>query len=637
MVELFVRLIASAAVSAWSWLFAPAHSETVLKVAAGFAAFSIFVFLFERRDLRNAGSSGLIAAADAMAIGIVLGALNRLDSVGFLVLTPCAYAAARFGSLPTAMAPIAATALLVGQVLFFPGQDPSPTLYAQMGGVLAVGLLLNHRRIVVTETIEVPSHPIEEVTEAPPPDAYMELRESYRSLRDHYRDLSVKSRRDRHAVEIYNLLFDREDRTVESLSSRLREITGADGALLFRLSKIEDVLVVRDLDGNVPEAIAGNSFSVRASQVASSIKGDTESALKALLDDETRPRLANVPLRHQGRLEGMLTLFADPSQLPGVLETAEEIAPYVAIALHEAERWQNCTRRAQRAELMYELGAVTHGSTTANHLAARTAEALGRMLSPERLSIWWLDGDDALLASHVGTSQDALRVLSFGAGSGIAGWRRSNGPEVWMPDTLQDSRMHRNTAIKQRIRSLIVLPIELDAEPVGYLCMSSSRAGDVDAEAVETLRLAVANLGPALARLRGGELTLEGLVTSGEFQQALGASESAAIVTLEPLRQDAVIERFGLPTFNQARRRYSLQLCARLPKGGCIRPQADGSFLVLLPNTDSERAKSWANEMAAMASFIGLSVEGGARVPMAFRARVGERVAEPDADLTPTA
>src|SRR3970282_1611388 len=120
------------------------------------------------------------------------------------VLAPMAYPAARFGPPPAAMAPLAASSLFASYAWSRPDQEPAPAFYAQLLCVLVVGLLLNHRRIVVT------------VTRAPDGEGGSFL---------------------------------------WRLTERLREITGADGLAIYQASRYGKAFVHRQAEGEYPEAL----------------------------------------------------------------------------------------------------------------------------------------------------------------------------------------------------------------------------------------------------------------------------------------------------------------------------------------------------------------------------------------------
>lgn len=124
---------------------------TIGQVAALGGAFAVLVALLDRRSLRNPGVSGWVAVIDAAFLAFLAARFGYLTQFGFLVLAPCAYAAARHGSNPAAMAPIASAWILVAANLTT-ASTPSGPLLGQALAVLVVGLLLTQARIVLTVT-----------------------------------------------------------------------------------------------------------------------------------------------------------------------------------------------------------------------------------------------------------------------------------------------------------------------------------------------------------------------------------------------------------------------------------------------------------------------------------------------------
>ncbi|HWA83996.1 MAG TPA: hypothetical protein VG820_11200, partial [Fimbriimonadaceae bacterium] len=114
-----------------------------------------------------------------------------------------------------------------------------------------------------------------------------------------------------------------------------------------------------------------------------------------------------------------------------------------------------------------------------------------------------------------------------------------------------------------------------------------------------------------------------GLMTPQEFWLATEGG-SGSLVYLEPLRRDQTVANFGYAAFEEALRKLAHQVRAKLPAGGSLCRRNQGDFLVYL-DIDEERARAWANEVAASAALIAISTSDPAkRVPLALRARVAQ-------------
>lgn len=623
MVELAIRILIAGAAVVVSGLAGPNALDAGWKTALVFAAYSFLVQRLEARGLRNSGMAGFVAAADAICVAIVLGAAGRLEQFGFLVLAPCAYAAAAFGSLPTAMAPIAAASLVASYAFFTRNPNPGPAFYGQLAGVLALGLLLNHRRIIVTvDRPVVVEEPTKE--DAPEPDAFMELRESFRKLRDAYRSLEGRSRRDRLAVEMFEVRHGEDGRFFDRLAVRLRELTGSDSLILYTLAQVSDSMVVRAYAGEPPAAIRDFSITVELASAPALIRESTEEALAALTSEEDRAHLANVLLRHSGRIVGLLCLVMDdPARLDKVRQSAEELTVFASASIAEETEIRASRVRTRRAELLYDVASVTSGAETPNSLAARVVRELREVVEADHLAVSWLDGEETVLAAASGEPMRFLDCISFSKGPGLAGWLKVGAPELAMFDTAEDIRCTPKEAIKRRVRSFIALPIQFGESAYGILTAASHAAGGLDATDLESLRLVTGELCQALARITEGEARPSGFATPGEFQSAVVKTSEGWLVHLEALRRQQMVENFGKAVFDQALRGFARRVRSRLPVGGLLTQREDGDLVALLPAFEEESARSWANEAAATASFIGVPIgDSDKRVPLAFRAKV---------------
>jgi GGDEF domain-containing protein len=620
MFELGVRAGLAAAVLGGAWMFGASQAGFLLQVLAVFAAYSVFGFLLERRGLKNAGVAGFFASADALAIALILGSFGAIDSLGFLVILPCAYAASRYGSLPSATAPMATAWLFLAQNLMQIGPT-QPLFYAQAVGVLAVGLLMNHRRIVVTVTREI----VKQVEPLSPeePEAFLELRENFRKLRDLYRDLERKSRRDRHAALLLETRFPEGDRFFQRLAVKLQALSGAESLTIYTIAQFAGVMVVRATAGDGSNPPIDHSLSVDPGQAPNQLRETLRDAAAALLDEHERGQLANVLLTERGRVIGMICIRRElRDRLDESTVILEELAPLVAELIGEEARRDSVERRLRETELLYDAATVVAGADTATLLASRVARELHDVLDVDHVGVFLLDGEEALPAAVAGRPVRLLEKMSFAMGAGIGGWLRMEAPEVWIPETLEDARCPAQETLKSRIGSFCLIPLQYSEQPVGFLTAACSRSGGIDVPDLETLRVVGAEMSRALARL-GGESSRSGLMTPVEFQHTVKELRTGVLVYLEPLKRDQALETFGKPAFDHALRQFAQRVRAKLPVGGAICRRHQGDFVVFLPVTNERYATSWANDVAATASMIGIRTpDGSQRLPLAIRAKV---------------
>lgn len=586
----------------------------------GLALYATGLLILDRQRKLNPGVQGFVAVTDAAAISLILGASNFLDSFGFLVLIPCAYAAARYGSRPSAIAPIAAGNLFLSHQIFLSG-EPNAVFYGQVAGVLGIGLMLNQSRIIVSEAVHKrigSLNPLESTGED-----YLELRENFRKLKEMYRDLERKGRKDRISAKLLETRFPSDIRFFSRIAEAVKELTGADGTAIYGVAQYDSVLVVRGSSGDVPTVMADSSLTINLRQATAVLKDSLARSMMSLQSDESRAGLVPIPLQANGKTLGMMCLrVLDPIQLDNVRESGEEIAPLVAKMIVEELNREPDRRRLREAELLYETAVVTQGAETATMVASRVLRELSQILEVDHLSVHWVDEVNLIQGPLEGTDLQPFEVINFAGGFGELGWFSSGSPEVVISDTSQDPRCNPYDVRKKRIGSLVIMPIRFDSDPFAVLVAATHRSGGLDFEDVDTLRTVTGELGRALAELETQTRGAEGLVTAVEFQKVI-TGKPGALVTLQPIRQDAVVESISRPMHEQAVKKFVRHVRSKLYAGGvvCRRPQGD--IVAFLPYQTEHSAQSWANEIAASASLIGVRTYGQAgKVPFAVRAKV---------------
>src|SRR4051794_987217 len=87
------------------------------EVAGGLAALDIFSFLLERRGLKSANASAIIAGLEVAGIALWLADAGELSRFGPLVLGPLLWATTRQGVQASVLAPIAAASLIAANTL----------------------------------------------------------------------------------------------------------------------------------------------------------------------------------------------------------------------------------------------------------------------------------------------------------------------------------------------------------------------------------------------------------------------------------------------------------------------------------------------------------------------------------------
>lgn len=623
MVELVFRLALALAAVLLSQNFNQPSSNDATIVASILGVSGVALFLLERQKKRNPGTSGLFAVIDSALIAFMLHRFEVHESFGFLVLVPLAYSVAKFGSNPAAMAPIAASALL-GFQLLLQGEQLTLPLFAQSASVLILGMMLNQPRIV--RTIERPVVLPDESLVGKVHSQYLELKESFRKLRDHAVDLERRSKGDRIVATLYDASRGMIGTLQERLAARIHELVKCDGVALYSASHLSGSLVVRAIIGDLPSGIAAVTQPFDLSMSDYQIRAGAERAIRALKTPDERHRTQTILLKDRGRLVGMLCLSdQDATNLEKATARADELAPVAAMLLREGLYDEVNSRRLREAELLYSVASTTLGAETSANLVSRVIREMHTAFKFTHLSVWFLDGKSHFRVAGEGTKIEPIDLLRLPAGKGLEGWLRSESCEVVIHATGDDKRCDRLETLKRRVGSMAILPIQFGSEPFGYVAVADHTAGSLDGAQLESLRTLVAELTHAIARLEGAQSGANGLMTPREFQSYLSTCTKGSLVFLEVLQRTDLQELFGGPAIEHVLRQFTARLRPTLPTNSAICRQASGDFIVFLSEMEEMAALRWANQATALASLVAFRTpDGTARVPLALKAKAAD-------------
>lgn len=626
MVELAVRLVLSLGIVGLSATTGTPPLDWTWRIALFQAAYAFVAHSLETKDQRNAGISGLIAVIDAACIAILLGKAGAMEHYGFLVLTPCAYAGARYAANAAAMAPLYASFLFAGSAL---SEKPvsDKIILAQSAGVLAIGLLLNQaRRIkVITEKVKV-EVPVEVGV---PPAQILELRENFRRMRDHAESLERKGRKDRLIASLSEASHGAGENLQQRLANKLRELCRVEGLSIYSAAMMADQLVVRGTSGNLPDAMSTMSFDISNAMTDSLIKKRVDTLIRSVrTEKDGHMRTATVVMRDRGRLIGTICLTdSNAERLQQGMETAEECSTILGTLIREDTESEKVAQRMKQAELLYTVSTVTTGSTTPTQLAARVVREAWDMLDVDHLSVHFLDEQGSIQVASAGATAHCEDLLRLPTGQGLEGWIESGCPEMTIFDTSEDDRVDRTVSLRKRIGSLFMIPIQYAEQAIGFLVAATHHNGGVDTPQIETLRTITNEMSQAIGRLESPVRGPSGLLTPKEFQEAISETDFGCFVYLEPIKRDALIEDFGAPALDIALQQYGRRVKQKLPRGGLMCRRAEGDFVVFLRNTTEGFARQWANDAVANASLIGVTTpDGRHKIPLALRAKVSEQV-----------
>ncbi|MCG9894038.1 MAG: GAF domain-containing protein, partial [Fimbriimonadaceae bacterium] len=566
MIEFALRLIVAIGLTGAALTGRGLAWSEAWQASALLAAGSLMVFLLERRGLRTAAVSGFVAVADSAWIGFVLASAGRAEGWLWLAAAPVMAAVSRQAAPAVWTAPISAGALTAA-VNLAGGSLPGPAGWVQIAAVAASGWLAAPGRVV--HRLDSEAQEPEEPVHVDPEFAaeYFELRDSFRSLKDHASGLERRARRDRTRLTLLGALTENGGEPAQELARRLQSVADCAGLLLFSVNETRGRLVVRSFSGEVPGALTCEGFAIPSRDQERMVRHRIDKLLTTIRQEGRGPATASCILKSRGRILGLACLFDSTNErVLAAAERLDDAGTEAGAVLQMILEQEAQARRLQETELLYAVAGASAGAQTARDLCARVHREICEMLDLDSAAIALFQAGEPVKTAGDASSLELVEEMSFASGPGAAGWASTGGMEVWMPDARQDARLDSKIAVQRRTGSAAILPIRSGETVDGLLVVEGRRIGAVDESAMDSLRLVAGELAQALVRIDRTEAA-EGLATPQEFFAALQATTQGCLVYLEVLHRDELIERHGRALVGAAISRMARRLRARLPKG----------------------------------------------------------------------
>ena len=420
MIEFGARILLAGAVVVFAGATGLCGLPLALGVAVTVAALAFAAHALDERGLYDGAGAGLHAGLEALALALLLVSAGYAETLGFVVLVPYAWAAARRRA-PWAAGAFAVAFALVGAYALLVGREPSPGLLLQAGGALTLGLLL---------AVHAAPEPVA-LAEAGT-DETAELRSRFRALRDAYEHLERRSSGDAAAAAIARAT------TPDAMAQSVRDATSATGAVLF--APLDE--------GWQPVGRAGT------------IPGELEATCR-----NARPlqEQGAVLLFAGGRTVG--AVWVPEEARDGIAAVADTLSVRLADRMEaEAER-----RKRRMAELRATL---LEGGDSPDAVARAVASLVGA----DCVEFGTLGPGGAVVLGHHGPPCALPEALRHGTGPGLAGWMAAGSPLVWIADARQDERLDGTEALRARAAALALLPLN-DGRAYAWAAWHASGVG----------------------------------------------------------------------------------------------------------------------------------------------------------------
>ncbi len=625
--ELLVRLCLLSVGFGASFAESGSDVATNAGIAGVLAALAVFSYLLERREMRDGHAATVFAGLDGAGIALWLAANGELSRYGVAVLAPLIWAAAKDGLKASTLAPIASASIIAANVLA--GRLPmlSTSLLAPAALVLGLGFLLD---VVPAAGPRLVERPAPEPPLSLTGDDYIELRESYRVLRQRFRDLERRGEHDRLIAKLFEMRQRPAAELYPALAEMIADTTGADGVAILSVAQTGEAMVVRGATTDFPNELSERAFSFDPSLAPRDLRLRLDGAVRAVPAAERRD-FANVLLLHGERVLGMICLGqADAESLQICRDKMDPLAPYVSTLLAEEIEREEAGHRLAHAEMLFDLAVISGGDPAS--AAERMATRLSAAVDADGLAISSLSKGDGQVVAAQGANLELIDALKFSGGTGAEGWAKAGYPEVLILDARDDAACPSEIAIRRRIGSFCLVPIRSGETVTGFLSAATHRAGGIDVAQAETLRLGAQQVASVLASLVSEDKGSKGVLSEGEFKRFLSAA-SGSLVVLEVLHRDQLALTAGKTALDAAIRRLQVRLRKQLSEEAAMCRRSNGDFLAFLTGTSEAEAQAWANDAATLAALIGVPrIDGAGSTPLAIRAKVAQIAATEASD-----
>ncbi|MFM9872227.1 MAG: GAF domain-containing protein [Fimbriimonadaceae bacterium] len=619
-VELCVRLGLAIAVAAGGLLTGQKQGEFSVQIALVYSLVSISVFAIDWYKKRNPGVAGFVAVFDAMFIASVLSSLGQLDRYGFMVLAPMMWATGRYSSDAAAMAPLVAATVMVCSNFFGGPGFTLPTMLHTLG-ILLIGLLTNQAKVIVKDReveVEVTREIQFESEES------IRMKETYSSLKSHIAELEESTKRERLGMKLWAAANGNDEPPMIAMAGKLREDTALEGVAIYTLNKADRRFVVSAVSGKVPEKIRHSALMIGKGLSEAQMVDRLNRQLSEMRDQDRAIKIRSLILKERGKPCGCVAMFdLHAPALDSAMTNTKPVVDYLGGLVSQAVKKDDELRRLREAEVLYGVASVSLGADSKQNLITRVLREIGEVIQVDHLAGFIIDGTDARLVTTVGATHRVMDHLSFAYGSGISGWLATQSPEVIAPDALEDDRIDRAIALKNRIGSLAVIPIMDGDTALGFITASTHRVGGIDRARLETLRAVTAELTQALIRQEPGVDAPLGAMTPTEFYAAVRSGGSGHFVYFDIVNREPLLKEFGKPAVDAAMRKFTHRLRMRLPSGGGMCRRDEGDFVAYLSGQSDDAANRWGNDSAGVLNGLNLTTpDGRHRLGFIVRAKV---------------
>lgn len=512
--------------------------------------FSLLAVVRWKRPIDGVQAAWL-STFDVAALAVVLADAKLLETLGWLTLIPLTDAVIRHKSSGLRLGAISGGVLLLAHMALV-GGEPAWMLYAQMGGVYALGWTLHRLHI------ERGLKPLEEPVIVDP-DGFFALRENFRKMRDAYKQIEQRHQIDRLNASLLQTRLAPAPQVAGKLALSLRSELDAEAVMIAGFRSDEKLEILAS-NGNL-------GFEHLSLEIARG-RGRREALEAAMLNqltEEQREGLTYATWPTSETPKGVVLVRSAHD----VSTRLEQAAPLVGDIVDSAAQSAQQIVQLQRIELLFAISRAARSALGPESLAQRYVDLVGPWFGFDHLSVHLVDPEGDRVLAFGGPSTWLIDHLQFAAGTGVLGWLADGHPMLIQPDATNDALIDRAESLRQRIGAYLIIPLRDANGCYGFLQAVNHEARMVNSDTLELLRRTLDELGFGLR------------------MQGVKSATWGSLIVLEPTREltDREIESI------------SRRIQGSLPEGGVLRWNSMQGFIALLPKMDDRFLTRWAGQL----------------------------------------
>ncbi|MCC6446561.1 MAG: GAF domain-containing protein [Armatimonadetes bacterium] len=180
------------------------------------------------------------------------------------------------------------------------------------------------------------------------------------------------------------------------------------------------------------------------------------------------------------------------------------VAAQSAIAIENAQLYEDATRRAEEATAIYRLSQAVNSSRNMEEIYQLVIESVLNLLHVDKVAVFLYSKSEQRLAvvAHHGLNELAAQDIKPQIGQGVAGWVVEFGTPIAIEDVRSDRINETGPIEGEGVISMVSVPLQIDTETFGCIHAMSTRPRRFTVAEVELMYTLANQVAIALTNIR---------------------------------------------------------------------------------------------------------------------------------------